>query len=230
MSPLRIPQAKRTVTTEVCSKVQEGLAVTSNVLKIATAITTVCAIAAVVAVALRSPANAQASESHYEAQYNASGEMLLPPDNIWRTWVFVGAPLTPNALNNGAASFPEYHNVYIQPWAYEEYKKTNEFPEGTIMFKELQLTLPPPGFKDGSRNEPSGRGYFAGAFNGADVTVKDSKRYAATGNWGYFDFNHFEPKAKMTAAQPKDKCAFCHIASAKKDEVWTQFYRILDQK
>jgi Cytochrome P460 len=71
---------------------------------------------------------------------------------------------------------------------------------------------------------------FPGAFNGADVTVKDSKRYAATGNWGYFDFNHFEPKVKMTAAQPKDKCAFCHIASAKKDELWTQFYRILDEQ
>lgn len=98
------------------------------------------------------------------------------------------------------------------------------------MFKELQLTLPPPQFPDGSRNEPSGRGYFPGAFNGADVTVKDSKRYAATGGWGYFDFNHFEPKAKMTGVQPKDKCAFCHIASAKKDEVWTQFYRILDEK
>ena len=66
--------------------------------------------------------------------------------------------------------------------------------------------------------------------NGADVTVKDSKRYAATGGWGYFDFNHFEPKLKMTGVQPKDKCAFCHIASAKKDEVWTQFYRILDEK
>ena len=203
---------------------------TSNVLKIATAITTVCAIAAVVAVALRSPANAQGSESHYEAQYNAAGEMLLPPDNIWRTWVFVGEPFTPNALNNGAANFPEFHNVYMQPWAYEEYRKTNKFPEGTIMVKELQLILPPAENPDGSRTEPSGRGYFPGAFNGADVTVKDSKRYAATGGWGYFDFNHHEPKLAMTGAQSRDKCAFCHIASAKKDEVWTQFYRILDQK
>jgi Cytochrome P460 len=165
--------------------------VTNNIIKMATATATAPAIMATAAVILRSPAHAQSSESHYEAQYNSSGEMLLPPDNIWRTWVFVGDPLTPNALNNGAANFPEYHNVYIQPWAYEEYKKTNEFPEGTIMFKELQLTLPPPGFPDGSRNEPWGRGYFPGAFNGADVTVKDSKRYAATGNWGYFDFNHF---------------------------------------
>jgi hypothetical protein len=204
--------------------------VTINFIKIATATTIAGAVVAIGALVLGSPAHAQPSQSHYEAQYSASGEMLLPPDNIWRQWIFVGDPLTPNVLNNGAANFPEYHNVYMQPWAYEEYVKTGNFPEGTIMFKELQLTLPPPEFKDGSRSEPSGRGYFPGAFNGADVTVKDSKRYAATGNWGYFDFNHFEPKAKMTTVQPRDKCAFCHIASAKKDEVWTQFYRILDQK
>lgn len=203
---------------------------TNNIIKVTTAAVAALAIMATAAAILRSPAHAQSSDSHYEAQYDASGQMLLPTDDIWRTWVFVGDPLTPNALNNGAANFPEYHNVYMQPWAYEEYRKTNQFPEGTIMFKELQLTLPPPQFPDGSRNEPSGRGYFPGAFNGADVTVKDSKRYAATGGWGYFDFNHFEPKAKMTGVQPKDKCAFCHIASAKKDEVWTQFYRILDEK
>ncbi|MBP1888398.1 hypothetical protein J2Z50_006722 [Ensifer mexicanus] len=28
--------------------------------------------------------------------------------------------------------------------------------------------------------------------------------------------------------QPKSECAFCHIASAKKDDVWTQFYPLLD--
>jgi len=182
---------------------------------------------AVAIVMSQSFANAQPTEDHYLPEWTSSGQMLLPKNNIWREWIFVGAPLTPNALNSGKANFPEYHNVYMQPWAYAEYKKTNQFPEGTIMFKELQLTVPPPQFKDGSRKEPSGRGYFPGAFNGADVTVKDSKRFAATGNWGYFDFNHHEPKASMTAAQPKDMCAFCHIASAQKDEVWTQFYQIL---
>jgi hypothetical protein len=49
--------------------------------------------------------------------------------------------LTPNALNGGKAGFPEYHNVYIEPGSYEIFKKTGEFPEGTTMFKELQLTL-----------------------------------------------------------------------------------------
>jgi hypothetical protein len=40
---------------------------------------------------------------------------------------------------------------------------------------------------DGSRTEPSGRGYFPGLWNGADVTVKDSKRYPDTGGWGYYN-------------------------------------------
>jgi hypothetical protein len=61
------------------------------------------------------------------------------------------------------------------------------------------------------------------------VTVKDSKRYAATGGWGYYNFHHYEPKAKTASVRPKSECAFCHIASAKKDDVWTQFYPSLDE-
>jgi hypothetical protein len=69
--------------------------------------------------------------------------------------------------------------VYIEPGSYDIYQKTNIFPEGTIFLKELQLTLPKEN-GDGSRTEPSGRGYFPGKFNGADVIVKDTKRYART--------------------------------------------------
>ena len=151
---------------------------------------------------------------------------------IWRAgqheWVYVGSPLTPNALNGGMAGFPEFHNVYIEPGSFEIYQQTNQFPEGTIMFKELQLTRPGEN-PDGSRTEPSGRGYFPGPFNGADVTVKDSKRYADTNGWGFYNFNHHEPKAPTAKLKPINECAYCHIASAKKDEVWTQFYPLLDK-
>ena len=167
----------------------------------------------------------EAPVKRYLPEYTAKGELILPKG--FHHWVFVGAPLTPNALNNGKANFPEYHNVYIEPGSYEIYKKTGVFPEGTIFFKELQLTLPGQ-FPDGSRTEPSGRGYFGGRPNGADVTVKDSKRFAATGGWGYFNFHHSEPKAPTAMVRPKSECAFCHMASAKKDEVWTQFYPLLD--
>jgi Cytochrome P460 len=106
-------------------------------------------------------------------------------------------------------------------------KKRMNSPTGQL-FKELQLTLPAEN-PDGSRTEPSGIGYFPGPFNGADVTVRDSKRYADTGGWGYYNFNHYEPKAPTAKLKAKTECAFCHIAGAKKDEVWTQFYRLLDK-
>ena len=160
-------------------------------------------------------------------EYTESGELKLPTG--WREWIFVGEPFTPNALNGGHANFPEFHNVYIEPGSYAMYKKTGVFPEGTIFVKELQLTLKPEENADGSQTQPSGRGYFPGDFNGADVTVKDSKRFADSGGWGYFNFNHHEPKALTAQVKAKSECAFCHIASAKRDEVWTQFYRILDQ-
>ena len=165
------------------------------------------------------------TSERYTPEYTADGDLILPKN--FEKWVYLGSPLTPNALNGGKANFPEFHNVYMQPWAYEEYQKTNVFPEGTIMFKELQLTIPAQ-FPDGSQTEPSGRGYFPGKLNGADVTVKDSRRYADTGGWGYYNFHHYEPKAPTAKLKPKTECAYCHLTSAKKDEVWTQFYVRLD--
>jgi hypothetical protein len=176
-----------------------------------------------------SSAQTPQTRERYLPEYTASGDLVLPKG--FHEWVYVGSPLTPYALGkiyHTEVGFPEYHNVYIEPGSYEIYKKTNEFPEETIMFKELQLTLPGEQ-PDGSRREPSGQGYFPGPFNGADVTVKDTKRYADTGGWGYYNFNHHEPKAPTAKLRPIQECAFCHIGNgAKKDDVWTQFYPLLD--
>jgi hypothetical protein len=121
------------------------------------------------------------TRSRYLPEYTQAGELILPKN--FHEWIYAGSPLTPNALNDGKANFPEYHNVYIEPGSYEIFKKTHQFPEGTIMFKELQLTQRGQN-PDGSRTEASGRGYFPGALNGADVTVKDSRRFASSSGCG----------------------------------------------
>jgi hypothetical protein len=166
------------------------------------------------------------STSRYLPEYTKDGDLVLPKN--FHEWVYVGSPTTPNFLNPPQANFPEFHNVYIEPGSYDIYKKTGVFPEGTIFVKELQL-LQHATNPDGSRTEPSGRGFFPAAFNGADVTVKDTKRYKATDGWGYYNFNHHEPKAATAKVRPIEECAYCHIASAKRDDVWTQFYALLDQ-
>jgi Cytochrome P460 len=184
-------------------------------------------VATVIAPSLSSSSAQTPTRTCYPPEYTASGDLMLPKN--FHEWIYVGSPLTPNALNGGMASFPEFHNVYMEPCSYAKYQQTNVFPEGTIFFKELQLTLPPAENADGSRTEPSGRGYFPGPYNGADATVKDTKRYADTGGWGYYNFNHHEPKAPTAKLKPQTECAYCHQASAKKDEVWTQFYPQLDK-
>lgn len=109
--------------------------------------------------------------------FTTNQSLLLPRD--FRKWMFLGSPLTPHGLNDGHASFPEFHNVYVEPAAYDYYTENGEWPEGTVIVKELQLTQPG-SFDDGSRTEASGRGYFPGRPNGMDVSVKDSSRFKDT--------------------------------------------------
>src|SRR5215813_5597440 len=99
---------------------------------------------------------AAAQSEQSSAVFDSDGKLKLPDPPTFRRWVFVGAPLTPNGLNNGKANFPEYHHVYIEQKNVEAYLKTGEFPEGTVIVKELTRVLKPT-FPDGSRTEPSGR-------------------------------------------------------------------------
>jgi len=185
------------------------------------------------------PVAAQAQQS--AVIFSADGTMQLPTG--FRKWVFVGAPLTPEGLNDGKyncnaggtnctrSNFPEYHHVYIEQKNVDAYLRTGSFPEGTVIVKELTRVLDPT-FPDGSRKEPSGRGYFNGAYNGIDLSMKDSKRFANTNGWGFFTFGHHPlPYNKTSAERPATECAGCHIANvAKTDMTWIQFYPLLRDK
>jgi len=181
-------------------------------------------IAATFALVETRPVTVNAASS--TAVFDSNGRLQLPTG--YRRWVFVGAPLTPNGLNNGKAGFPEYHHVYVEEKNLDAYLKKGSFPEGTVIVKELTRVLDPM-FPDGSRTEPSGRGYFNGEFNGLDVTVKDSKRFAKTNGWGFFNFGHHPlPYAESAEEAPASECAGCHGAYvAKTDMTWVQFYPML---
>ena len=133
----------------------------------------------------------------------------------------VGTPLTPNDLNNGAAPFPEFHAVYIDPDSWAHYEQTGNFQDGTVIIKELVSV--------GSKAAVSGKGYFMGEFVGLEATVKDSQRFPdEPGNWAYFSFGHHpEPYAESATAFPAAGCNACHQVNAAQDWVFTQFYPLL---
>ena len=95
----------------------------------------VCTVSAA-AIFAQSPADQGVlTRSRYLPEYTPTDELKLPENSMWRAWIFVGAPLTPNVLNGGQANFPEYHYVYIEPGSYEIYRKTGIFPDGTFFSK-----------------------------------------------------------------------------------------------
>ena len=171
-----------------------------------------------------------ADEAINAAQFTADGQAMIPKN--WRQWVYIGTPLTPNALNGGKAPFPEFHNVYIEPSAYSHWAKTGEFAEGTQIVKELVLVRDKGADEmneDGSTAEVSGVGYFQGEFFGLELTVKDNTRFKdEPGGWAYFSFGHKAPPYAETAkAFPTEACNACHAGNAADDFVFTQFYPVL---
>lgn len=175
-------------------------------------------------------ANAETLRKRHQAEFTNDGAVKKPTD--WREWIYVGSPLTPNALNGGAAAFPEFHNVYVEPGAFEHYKKTGEWADGTQIVKELTTVYQDPNGnnEDGSSGQVSGVGYFEGEFAGLELTVKDSKRFAdEPGGWAYFSFGHKAPPYNETAtAFPTAACNSCHEANAgDTDFVFTKFYPVI---
>jgi hypothetical protein len=73
--------------------------------------------------------NCLAAGSNYT--FDKSGNLMMPEN--YRTWVYVGTPVTPNDMNPPQAAFPDFHNVYIHPDAYNHYAKTGNFMDGTIL-------------------------------------------------------------------------------------------------
>jgi hypothetical protein len=169
----------------------------------------------------------KASDS--SADFDSQGRLKLPTG--YRRWNYLGVSVTPNGLNGGDAPFPEFHHVYVQGGNLDAYLQTGSFPEGTVLCKELTRVLDPT-FPDGSRNEPSGRGFFNGTYNGLDVMVKDNKRFAKTNGWGFFTFGHHAPPYAEWAKEGSVlECAGCHMTYVTKtDMTYVQFYPILHVK
>ena len=149
-----------------------------------------------------------------------NGELVRPTG--YRSWVYIGTPVTPHDLNGGKAAFPEMHNVYIDPASYKHYTATGKFKEGTILVKELVSV--------GATSASSGKGYFEGEFIGLEAEVKSKEHFPdEPGNWAIFSFTSPEDGILKDKAAiiPVAQCVACHQANAADDNVFTQYYPVL---
>jgi len=164
-------------------------------------------------------ASAQPKAAAAPVEFTADGKLKQPVG--YRKWVYVGEVVTPNDMNDGEASFPEFHSVYMDPESFAHYEKTGKFRDGTVLVKELSSV--------GSKEAPSGKGYFQGEFTGLETAIKDSKRFKdEPGYWAYFSFGHKYPLKAEAAKGAVASCNQCHETNAgKTDWVFSQYYPVL---
>lgn len=100
--------------------------------------------------------------------------------------------------------------------AYREGAKT--FPDGAIIARLAWELLP-----SDENNKAFGKvqSHVAGRpKHGVQFMVRDSTRYAATGGWGYSQFDDGKP---LTDAAMLQKCFTCHQAVKDRDFVFTRY-------
>jgi hypothetical protein len=187
-------------------------------------IVTLAVFAFVIALASSNFANAQqrqATVASPEAmpQYDANRSLILPAD--YRRWILVGSSLGLSYSESGQGSHQMFNTTLMEPGAYRHFVETGTFREGTM------LALIGQGI--GTNTTPARQGQFATDVHMVEMAVKDSKRVPE--GWAYYGFGGPMAGGYRTSAapQPKANCYDCHAKHAARDNVFMQFYGLLNE-
>jgi hypothetical protein len=153
------------------------------------------------------------------AIFDSDGSVHLPKN--FRRWENVGTRYKANGTNildGKEIVVPELMNTYVESSAFDHYKSTGQWPDGTQIVKELSEIRVGQDCDKTTRlcSSPLGEGIFQQKYFGVGMMVKDSKRFPdAPGNWGYFGFlrdsSNYEGVAKV---RPQGQCSSCHVKLA----------------
>ena len=146
--------------------------------------------------------------------FTADGK-LQPPAG-YDHWVFLtsdlGMSYNEHATEPGQ---PPFSNVFVDPAAWDVFKRTGTWPEHTQLIKEFRASA--------TRGSINQHGFFQqGAAVSVLVHVKDSSRFK--GGWGFFVFNGSGPRKPARMLPATATCYSCHRAHGAVDSTFVQFY------
>ncbi|MDB5336990.1 MAG: hypothetical protein JWN70_2609 [Planctomycetaceae bacterium] len=160
-------------------------------------------------------------------EYDKDGKLLRPTG--FEKWVVVGTSIGLGYSDGDIKKSPDnpgtFHNVYLQPEAFDHYVSTGKFPEQTVFIVTNNQSQPAK-----TKGPVSRTGFVAAPTSGLEIAIKDSQKYPE--GWAYFMFHDTPGKspsnvrAAERAFERKD-CFDCHAEHAANDNVFTQFYSVL---
>jgi hypothetical protein len=137
-----------------------------------------------------------------------SADDLKPPVG-YRHWFHVNTMIVDKDSPLFAA-LGGMHNVHVNSKGESALKKGGPYPNGTVFLTDLHDFS----VVDGT--------YAEGAFKGLAVMVKDSKKYAATGGWGFQFWLGGDPKKPVVKDAVKE-CFGCHQPKKSQDYVYSTY-------
>jgi len=163
-----------------------------------------------------------------EPLYDQEGRLLQPVG--YEKWVVVGTSIGlgySDGDKNDPGNPGTFHNVYLQPEAFDHFVQTGEFPEQTVFIVTNNKSRPA-----NTKGSVSRKGFVASATSGLEVAVKDTKRFSD--GWAYFMFHDAPEKAKPETvhaerAFDRKDCFDCHAEHGADDNVFTQYYSVLTE-
>jgi hypothetical protein len=147
-------------------------------------------------------------------RYDAGGRLLLPEG--FTRWILAGSSLG-LSYSEGETGHEMYHFTLIEPTAYEHFRSTGTFREGTMLALLLHGI--------GTSAAPARAGRYAAEAHVLELAVKDSSRNQ--GAWAYYSFSGQSGLLASARAMPQRSCQACHDEHAAYDNVFLQFYPLL---
>ena len=181
-------------------------------------------------VVVLAPAASADTADTFSTWVDADGNVSLPLE-FRQSWTFLGTWSIANedvepsaqASNHGAAGL---HNVYTQPETVAAYRKTGEFPDGTMLIKELLTAT--------TGSMTTGTVSWGQSVEGWFVMVRDrhnrfpNNRLWGDG-WGWVLLNADDPDHAVTTNY-KTECTGCHIPARQDDWIYVKGYPILNSE
>jgi hypothetical protein len=145
---------------------------------------------------------------HTDEKTSPNYEIKIPAG--YRDWRLISVAHEAGNLNDIRAILG--NDVAIKAYREEELR----FPDGTIIARLAWKYVP-----SEENNKAFGReqSFVAGSPTNVQFMVKDSKRYLATGGWGFVQFTNGNP---LNEAEPRT-CFSCHEPAKAQDFIFTHY-------
>jgi len=152
---------------------------------------------------------ATASAQEKKAEGVKAAEAVAYPAG-YRNWTHVKSMVIHDKSHPLFGAFGGIHHVYVNAKGAAAVKKGGVYPDGSVfVFDLLEANLQGGAYVEGNRKVLA-------------TMVKDAKRFAATGGWGFEAFGAGEATQRRVKDAAKE-CFPCHASQKKSDHVYSSW-------